>query len=528
MPFASTHSIAIRGAQGHLVDVQADVSTGKAGISVVGRGDLSVSQAPQRCQMAILNSGLEWPSSRRVTILFSPADLDKRGTHFDLSTALVVLAATGQVAPASLADTVFVGELTLGGGLREVAGVLPMAIASRERGIGRLVCPETQVREAAMVPGLEVIGIRSLGQAVALVQGDPMPQAAPVAAMSGGSLLAWRGEDRLDDVDLCDLAGMADAKYAAEVAAAGGHHLLLSGPKGSGKTSLAERIPGLLPDLDIDEALEVTSLHSLAGALPGDGTLLERPPFSAPHHDATKASIIGGGTGRVRPGEVSRAHCGVLFLDEFPLLRTDVIDSLRQPLETAEVTVARGDETVRYPARGMVVFAANPCPCGNWHTDRAVDQCSCTANQRRDYQARVRGPITDRIDITRHLVPATVEAHDPLAVRESSAQVRARVTLARERQADRYAERPWRLNGQAPGAALARDFPLEDEGRRLLQGLVVGGSLTQRGAVRVHRLAWTIADLTGVVTPGVEEVEIAVSLRRGDPLPSRALRRVAS
>ena len=249
---------------------------------------------------------------------------------------------------------------------------------------------------------------------------------------------------------------MLDARFAAEVAAAGGHHLLLSGPKGSGKTTLAERIPGLLPDLTREEAIELTALHSLAGALePGDA-MITRPPYAAPHHDASKAALVGGGSGQVRPGEISRSHCGVLFMDEFPLFRTDVIDALREPLESGDITIARAEESVTLPARSLVVLAANPCPCGNFAVPTSTSRCTCAETQRRHYQSRVRGPITDRIDITRHLLPLTAAQADDLARPETTAAVRARVEAARRRQEERYAGEGWRLNGQAPGPGPAR------------------------------------------------------------------------
>jgi len=316
MPFATARCVALNGALGHLIDVQADVSPGQANVVVVGRADTALREGIDRVRMAITNSHLTWPATKRSTILLSPADLPKSGTQFDLAMALGVLAADGQVAQEALHGTVFVGELTLAGGLRPAIGVLPMTLAAAERGIRRVVVPEPQVAEATMVPDVEVIGARSLAQVVALLAGEPLPDAPPVAALSGAHLIGWRGDERLEEVDLADLRGMADEKYAVEVAAAGGHALLLSGPKGCGKTSLAERIPTLLPDLTAEESLELTALHSLAGVLdPGQGMVV-RPPLAAPHHDASKASIIGGGLGRVHPGALSRAHCGVLFLDD--------------------------------------------------------------------------------------------------------------------------------------------------------------------------------------------------------------------
>lgn len=526
MPFATTHTIALHGALGHLIDVQADVSAGMVGTTLVGRPDVSLNEARDRCRMAVVNSGHAWPSTRRVTVLLSPADLVKRGTHFDLAIAVAVMAASGAIPEETLADTVFIGELTLSGGLRAVPGVLPMTMAGATRGIRRVFVPETQAREAAMVPGMAVLGFRSLGQVVAELRGEEVPSAPAVAPMSGSRLLSWRGQDRLDDLDLADLVGMADARYAVEVAAAGGHHLMLSGPKGSGKTTLAERIPGLLPDLTPEESLELTAIHSLAGALePGDG-MLTRPPFFAPHHDASRASLLGGGSGRVRPGEVSRAHGGVLFLDEFPLFAADVIEALRQPLESGEVTLARGQEAATFPARGMVVLACNPCPCGDYHPDARANRCTCLETRRRDYRRKLTGPIVDRVDITRHVLPVPPhEAHDPFSPRESTATVRARVEAARKRQAARFSGRSWRLNGQAPGPALGAEWPLTPAGQLLLEDRIYAGTLSRRGATRVHRLAWTVADLRALERPGLDEVEVAVRLRAGEPLELVSLER---
>ncbi len=526
MPIATTRTVSLHGALGHLIDVQADVSPGQVGTTLVGRPDASLNEARDRCRMAVVNSNLDWPATKRITILLSPADLPKRGTHYDLAIAVAVLAADGRVPHSSLARSAFVGELTLAGGLRSVPGVLPMVLAAAERGVRRVFVPEPQVPEAAMVPGMEVVGVRSLCQVAAELRGEPMPESAPVAPMSGSRLLAWRGADRHEEVDLADLRGMADARFALEVSAAGGHHLLLSGPKGSGKTSIAERLPTILPDLTAEESLELTAIHSLAGALePGDG-LLRRPPFSAPHHDASKASIIGGGTGQVRPGELSRAHCGVLFLDEFPLFRSDVIEALRQPLESGEVVVARRDESVTLPARGTVVLACNPCPCGEYHALARHNRCTCSEVRRRDYRARITGPIADRIDITRHVEPQRPHAdRDRFACDEPSALVRERVEQARRRQSARYAGCPWRLNGHAPGPVLSERWPLGEEARRLLDDALYAGRLTRRGAVRVHRLAWTLADLAALEAPGLPEVDAALRLRGGDPLMLATLER---
>ena len=528
MPFATAHTVSLHGALGHLIDVQTDVSPGQVGTTLVGRPDASLNEARDRCRMAIINSHLDWPATRRITILLSPADLPKRGTHFDLAIAVSVVAAARLVPPACLERTAFIGELTLDGGLRSVAGVLPMVLAAATRGITRVVVPEPQAREAAMVPGMTVLGMRSLAQVVAELRGEEVPEAPPVAPMSGSRLLSWRGQERMEEVDLVDLLGMADARFAIEVAAAGGHHLLLSGPKGSGKTSIAERIPGILPDLTPAESLELTAIHSLAGALePGD-EMLVRPPFSAPHHDASKASVIGGGSGQVRPGEISRAHCGVLFLDEFPLFRSDLIEALRQPMESGDVVIARQEESVTLPARGMVVLACNPCPCGEYTPTASDNHCSCTELRRRDYRRRFTGPITDRIDIVRHVAPLRPhDQRDRFQARETSAEVRVRVVEARSRQEARYRGTSWRLNGHAPGPVLSERWPLSDEARRAVDDVVYSGKLTLRGATRVHRLAWTLADLRGVSRPGLAETDAALRLRAGEPLLLATLERRA-
>lgn len=522
MAHATAHTVSLHGALGHLIDVQADVSAGQVTFVMVGRPDQSLREGADRCRMAIVNSGLGWPSTKRITVLLSPADLTKRGPHYDLPIAVAVLAADGTIPARALADTAFVGELTLSGGLRSVPGVLPMALAAADRGIRTIFVPEPQLPEATMVPGLSVIGVRSLEQVVAELCGEQVPSAPPVAPMSGSRLLSWRGQERLEEVDLADLRGMADAKFAAEVAAAGSHALQLTGPKGAGKTSLAERIPSILPDLTPEESLELTALHSLAGALePGDG-LLTRPPYSAPHHDASKTSIVGGGSGQVRPGEISRAHAGVLFLDEFPLFRTDIIEALRQPLESGDVTIARRDESVTLPARGMLVLACNPCPCGNYAVKAGRVQCTCRPQQIRDYQTKLTGPLVDRVDITRQVTGLqAADGHGPAP--EGSDAVRARVAAARARQHARYEGCGWRLNGQVPGPVLRERWPLPDAARRTLDEALYAGRLSSRGAVRVHRLALTVADLASVATgtevaPGAEEVATALRLRTGEPL----------
>lgn len=524
MSVATAQCIALRGMTGHLVEVQVDISSGMVGTTMVGRLEGAAGEARERVKMAVNNSAAHqddrWTSTRRVTVLLSPADLPKNGTHYDVAIAIALLAAQGRVPIEALAGTVFIGELALSGALRPVTGVLPMVMAASRHGARRVFVPQPHSEEAALVPGMSVFGVRSLAQVVAELRGEEVPDAAPITESTSTHLLSWRGQAAREGIDLTDLAGMTDEKFALEVAAAGGHHLMLSGPRGSGKTSLAERLPTILPDLDSEQALELAAVDSLSGRVADESTLIRRPPFFAPHHDASKASLLGGGSGRVRPGEISRAHNGVLFLDEFPLFRSDVVESLRQPLESGEVTLARGEESATFPAQAMFLLAANPCPCGNYHPGAKLNACTCLETVRRHYRRKLSGPIIDRIDVWRDLIPVSPDAErDGFAVRESSAQVRERVELARDRQALRYRDHPWRLNSTVPGHALAREWPLTTDAHALLDGCLREGRLTRRGVTRVHRVAWTVADLWGLVEPDLAAVQVALSLRLAESLP---------
>jgi magnesium chelatase family protein len=522
--FATARTISLFGATGHLIDVQVDLSYGLVATALVGRPDASINESRDRIRAAVVNSRFDWPATKRVTILLSPADLPKSGPHFDLAIAVALLGANGDVPLPSLDNVVFIGELTLDGRLRAVPGVLPMTMAAKARGITCVVVPEPQAEEASLVSDMAVIGVRSLAQVVAHLKGEEIPTAPVVEPLVSASLLSWRGDHRIGELDMADVLGMADARYSLEVAAAGGHHLMLSGPKGAGKTTLAERIPGLLPDLSLEESLELTAIYSLSGGLPPGQTLITRPPFRAPHHSASRTSLLGGGSGRVRPGEVSRAHLGTLFLDEFPLFGSDIVEALRQPLESGDVTIARGEQSATFPARTMVVIACNPCPCGDYHPSRRDSRCVCTEVRRREYRKKLTGPVVDRVDVIRHVEPVPPhEARDPLARPEPSAAIRDRVTMARKRQAERYAGSPWRLNADVPGPELLQDHALTEAATRTLEDKIYARRLTRRGGTRVHRLAWTVADLRGLERPGVPELDIALRLRTGEPLLLSAL-----
>ncbi len=536
MAFATARTLALRGADGHVIDVQVDASPGVPATTMVGRVDKSLSEARDRVRMAINNDCPPWPATKRVTILLSPADLPKAGTHYDLAIAIAVLAADKahqELTSDLLEGWAFIGELSVSGGLRPVPGVLPMVIAAAAHGIDRVFVPEPQTAEASLVPGMTVFGVRSLSQVAAVLRGVEVPQAPPVVGPSASPLATWRGDGRLADLDLADLDGLSDVRFAVEVAAAGGHPLMLIGPRGTGKTSIAERIPTVLPDLTTEQSLEVSALHSVAGTLPEGAGLLRRPPWFAPHHSASAASVLGGGTGRVRPGQVSLAHHGVLFLDEFPHFRADVIDAMRQPLESGEVTISRGDESATYPARSLIVLAANPCQCGNFYGHAAgTHGCECTEVQRAHYRRKLSGPILDRVDIWMQVRPqGPGRGRSFASPPESSADVRARVEEARGRQARRYRDCPWLLNSAAPGSALGERWPLCPDAQDLLDDELAAGRLTRRGLTRVHRLAWTVADCLGVDRPGPEEADVALILRSADParfLPGSVVTGVAS
>jgi len=399
-----------------------------------------------------------------------------------------------------------------------------MVMAAQARGCTRVYVPEPQAAEAALVPGVEVWGVRSLAQVMALLVGGDMPDAMPVEPPTASPLLAWVNNGAGEHLDFADVFGMTDARFGLEVAAAGGHHILLSGPKGSGKTTLAERLPTILPDLEPDEALELTAVHSLAGTLVPGADLMTRPPFRAPHHSSSRTAILGGGTGRVRPGEISKAHLGALFLDEFPLFPADVIEALREPLESGLIRLSRGEEDAVFPARTMVVLGCNPCPCGEFSATRPDHRCECSEVRRREYRRKLQGPVLDRIDITRHVEPLRPHEYSPLfGPPEGSAAIAERVRDARERQRERYRHTGWRLNAHAPGPVLKQQWPLAPDLTQRLQAEVMTGALTQRGGVRVHRLTWTVADLAQRDVPAMVDLEMALRLQSGAPLDVRAL-----
>jgi magnesium chelatase family protein len=503
MGLGRTVAVSLVGLTGHLVDVEAHLAASVPAFTLVGLPDAALAEARDRVRAATTSSGLSWPQ-RRITVNLSPASLPKAGSGFDLAIAVATLAAAGLCRPAEPAGVVHLGELGLDGRVRPVRGVLPAVAAAVAAGRPRVVVPAGNAAEARLVPGAEVRAATHLAEVAAWYGADvEVPDVEPVPATT-------HGVPRGPTPDLADVVGQSAARWALEVAAAGGHHVLMVGPPGAGKTMLAARLPGLLPDLDEQAAVEVTAVHSVAGTFrPGDG-LLRRPPFEDPHHTATPAAIVGGGSGLPRPGAVSRAHRGVLFLDEAPEFSPAVLQTLRQPLEHGEVVVHRAAGSARFPSRFQLVLAANPCPCGG--LSGKGHGCDCSSLVRRRYFSRLSGPLLDRIDVQVDVLPVTRAecARDERG--EATAAVAARVAQARQAAARRLAGTPWRTNAEVPGSWL-RDHRPARAGHRDLERAVEAGTLSLRGRDRVLRLAWTLADLRGASGPDGSDVRQALLLR---------------
>jgi magnesium chelatase family protein len=507
--FGRTRSVTLEGLAGTVVEVEAHLSGGLPAFMLGGLPDTACAQSPNRVKAATASIGRPL-AQERITVNLSPASIPKNGSGFDLPIAIAVATALGMIPPERVRDVVHLGELGLDGTIRPVRGILPAVLCAARAGCRDVAVPVDNAAEAALVPDITVHPVAHLADLIAAHAAGAKSFGVPTPAPESRPFLVKPAHD------LAEVVGQEEARTALELAAAGGHHLFLLGPPGSGKTMLAERLVSILPRLTREQSIDVLAVRSLLGVTAAELSLEAQPPFVAPHHSATQAAIIGGGSSAVRPGAITQAHHGVLFLDEVPEFKASALQSLRQPLESGRVVVARAKASVLFPARFQLVMAANPCPCGLGF-GKGVG-CSCSPMAKRAYLGRLSGPLLDRVDLQVQ-VPAVTRASLAGMAGESSATVAARVRAARETQAERWREMSWELNSQVPGSILrCAPWRLPPAVTIDIDRALERAQLTLRGYDRVVRVAWTVADLAGRATPTRDDLSAALSLRNQGPV----------